>query len=824
MLAAAVLSASCLGHAQAQRAAPPAPQPTPIDDAELADRPIAAVVIRGLSRISEQTIYNNIRISQGQPFDASVAREDVATLYRLGQFATVTAEAILNQDGTVDVIYTVVEQPIIREIAPVGNKVVSDEELRKAIPLYAGGPRDDFLLEQSIYRIKELYRKKGNYLVEVTVDESKLKDTGILIFKILEGPRVRIKDVEFVGNTSFDANKLYSQISTRTTIPFIRKGELDEDLLIEDVAALDRFYKERGFVDVRVDRRVTLSADSKDAKVTYYITEGRRYKVRRVVVRFLNAEGEKAAPLVMTEEQVAALSVIREGDWYTKLLLDRSTKAILDSYLLMGFLEVKAGINEVRVGEQPEVDVIFDIIEGPRAVTGLVLVQGNFLTKDKVIRRNVRLQPGRPTDGRELELSKRRLEASQLFGPVRVTAQRPRPGDEDSIGTDLDEEALAAMEEGETETAQRLRREVRDILVEVKEKNTGAINFGIGLGTDSGLLGEVSISQRNFDIGDPPLTLEEFVAGRAFRGAGQSFSLTLAPGTEVSTYSVQFAEPHLFESEIGIRLGGVYYTRIYDVYDEQRGSFSLGLARRLGDLWTIGLNTGFQRVELSDFDPSTPIEVYDSRGPSNLVPVNLTLSRSDVDSATRPSRGTQFDVSLGQTYDFENNATWTSIRLGASAIFTVDEDYLGRKSTVRVSSDIGYIFGDTPPTFDRYYLGGRSLRGFEYRTVSPKSQGSIGAPTVPNDEPIGGEWLFFAGIQYELPLVGDFLAVVAFIDSGTVTADPTFDEYRASIGAGVRLYIPQLGPAPLAFDLAYPFLRVDGDETQYFSFAVEFPF
>ncbi|MBL9150346.1 MAG: BamA/TamA family outer membrane protein [Phycisphaerae bacterium] len=803
---------------------PNAPMATALDDADLADRPIAAVTIKGLSRVTRQTIDNNIRVSAGQPFSVAVVREDVSTLYRLGQFATVNAEAMLRPDGTIEVVYTVVEQPIIREIAPVGNRVVSDEELRKVIRLFAGGPRDDFLLEASVFRIKELYREKGNYLVEVTVDESQLADTGILIFRIIEGPRVRIKDVEFVGNASFDADKLYSQIKTRTAIPLFRKGQLDEELLFDDVAALDRFYKERGFVDVRIDRRVTLSTDSKDAKVTFYIDEGRRYRIRNLVTEFTDVEGEGRPPSVLTAEQVTALSVIRPGDWFTKPLLEKSTKSIKDAYLLMGYLDANVEFREVRVGDAPEVDVIFQVREGQRSITGLVLIQGNFLTQDKVIRRLVRLQPGRPTDGRELEASKIRLERTGIFGGVRVTPQRVRPGDENAIGDDMGEEAAAAAESGDSETAVRLTQSVRDVIVEVKEKNTGAINFGVGVGTDSGLFGEVSLSQRNFDIADPPLTIDEFISGRAFRGAGQSFNLRIAPGTEVSNYSVSFVEPSFLESEISLRLGASYFQRIYDFYSENRGSVSAGLARRLGDLWTVGVNTSFQRVELDNFDPSTPIEVFESRGPSDLATVSGSLTRTDIDAPIRPSRGTQLELTLGQTFDFNGNSTWTFARVGATAVFTVDEDYLGRKSTVKLNTDLGYMFGDTPPTYDRYYLGGRSFRGFEFRTVSPKSQGSIGAPTTPNDQPIGGEWLFFAGIQYELPVVGDFLAVVAFIDSGTVTADPGFDDYRASIGTGVRLYIPQLGPAPLAFDLAYPFLTAEGDQTQYFSFAIELPF
>ncbi len=819
--------------ASAQASASPSPPPgatatsPAIGDPNFADRPISAISVKGLSRVSRQEIDNNIRVAAGQPFEATAIRADVATLYRLGQFSTVSADAQLRADGTVEVIYTVAEQPIISSIDTVGNNLISDQELRKAIPLYAGGPRDDFLLEQSIVRIKDLYRGKGNYLVEVTVDESRLTDTGLLIFRIIEGPRVRIKDIEFVGNASFEADKLYSQIKTRTAIPLFRKGELNEEQLYDDIAIVDRFYKDMGFVDVRVDRRVQLSPDSKEAKITFVIEEGRRYTVRKTIIRGTSLEGP--TPLrVFSEQQLDALLVIRPGDWYAKLLLDKSVEALKDAYGVMGYIDAEIQTQPVRVGEEPQVDIVLTVREGPRSVAGLVLIQGNFLTKDQVIRRLFRAQPGRPIDGRELVDAKERIERKRIFNEVRITAQRPRPADEDPLGATagLTEEEVerAKLASADADLSQRIDQQVRDILIEVKERNTGSVNFGVGIGSDSGPFGEISISQQNFDIADPPLTLDELVTGRAFRGAGQTFNLTIAPGTEVSTFSASFGEPHLFESDYGLSTRAFYRFRFYDNFDEERLAGSISVGRILGDLWNIGVNFGANRVELDDFESATPIEVFNDRGPTSYVNAGFSLSRTDTDKPLRPSRGTQIEFAFNQFYDLDNEITWSNVRVGGSAIFTVDEDYLGRKSTLKLSSEIGYLFGDTPPVYERFYLGGRSFRGFEFRSVSPKSRGSLGAPNTPNKDPIGGEWLFTANAQYEVPLFGEMMTGVLFLDTGTVTKDPGLDEYRIAIGAGLRLYIPQLGPVPLAFDFGVPIMKEEDDQSQVFSFSAELPF
>jgi outer membrane protein insertion porin family len=836
-------------------AAPAAAQVAALDDETLADRPISKVVFKGLDRVTEREILNNIRVAAGQPFEAQAVRIDVSTLYRLGQFDTVDAIATVLPDGSVELTYVLVEQPIVRDLQVVGNKLISDQELRKAIPLYAGGPRDDFLLEQSVTRIKDLYRKRGHYLAEVTVDENLLKDSGILILRIVEGPRVKVKEILFVGNESFEARELSSEIKTGTAVPLFGKGELDEDRLVDDVAALDKFYKDRGFVDVRVDRRIEISSDSKEAKVVFVVSEGRRYRLRNVVIEGLGAEGPK--PLgVLEPAQIEGLLFIHRGDIYSRYKIDKSIASVRDAYFLLGHVDVAIADKTVRVGAEPEVDLLLSVREGPRTIAGLVNIQGNFLTKDKVVRRLVRIQPGRVLDGREIENSERRVRSSQLFNEVRITVQRPRPDEQDALdtpaatGTETDAKrteaaenaaanaaAEAATGEKRAEDARQLagealnasagetlvRSEVRDILAEVKERNTGSVNFGVGLGTDSGVFGQFSVAQRNFDIADTPETLDELVTGRAFRGAGQQFQMTIAPGNEISTFSLDFLEPHLLETDYALRVSPFYRYRIYEDYDENRASVPLTLSRKLGDFWTVGVTGAYTWVELSAFDPDTPVEVADDKGPANYVSTGMFLKRTDVDRQFRPSRGSAFDVAVTQFVSFDDIDPFTVFRGGYTQFFTVSEDFLGRRSTLRLSSDVGYILGDDAPVYERFYLGGRTFRGFEFRTISPKSRENID-PATRADDPVGGLWMFFAGAQYEQPIFGSTFSMVGFVDSGTVTDDVGLDAYRVSVGMGVRLYIPQFGPAPLAFDFAVPLVKEDSDETQVFSFSAEIPF
>jgi len=821
-------------------------QSSAIDDQTLADRPIAKVTFQGLSRVSEREVLNNIRVAAGQPFESAAVRQDVATLYRLGQFDTVDAIATVLPDGSIELAYVLVEQPIVRDLQVVGNKLLSDQELRKVIPLYAGGPRDDFLLEQAVTRIKDLYRKRGHYLAEVTVDETRLKETGILILRIVEGPRIKVKELEFVGNASFTARELAAEIKTQTAVPLFVKGELDEDRLIDDVAAVDKYYKDRGFVDVRVDRRIEVSTDSKEAKVVFVISEGRRYRLRSVVFEGRGGEGPK--PLgVFEERQLEDLLFIHPGDIYSRLKIDKSIASVRDSYYLLGHVEVDINDRTVRVGEEPEVDLVLSILEGPRTIAGLVNIQGNFLTKDKVVRRLVRIQPGRVLDGRELDRSKERVQATQLFNDVRITVQRPREDEQDALDLPQSAATDAASAAGEQKTPDSktpdsktpeqktpeqktadertalVRTQVRDILAEVKERNTGSVNFGVGLGTDSGVFGEISVNQRNFDIDDTPESLDELIAGRAFRGAGQQFSMAIAPGNEVSNFSIDFLEPHLFETDYSFRVSPFYRLRLYEDYNENRASLPLSLSRRLGDFWTVGVNSALTWVKLDNFDPDTPVEVFEDRGPTTLASIGFNIKRTDVDRQFRPSRGSALDFSVNQFASLDTVDPFTVFKAGYTQFFTVSEDFLGRRSTLRVAADAGYIVGDAP-VYESFYLGGRTFRGFQFRTISPKSRANIDPLIPPSNDPIGGSWLFSLGTQYEQPIFQNSFAGVAFIDSGTVTDEVGFDQYRVSVGIGLRLYIPQFGPAPLAFDFAVPLMKQDTDETQVFSFSAEIPF
>lgn len=760
-------------------------------DERLSDRPVSSITFQGLGRVPEQKIWNNIRSSVGSPYDPSTGRGDVERLTRLGDFKNIDIKATLEDDGTVSLVYVFKEQQLLSEVQVVGNRVLSDQALLGPTGLRRGSPRDDFVIERGIRDMEEMYAKQGYYLTEISVDQAQLDESGILIFEVIEGPRVRVRAIDFVGNEVISSKLLYSEIKTRTWFPFFRRGELDTDRLVQDVASLDRYYKDRGYLDARVDRIIEISPNQKEAKVTFLIEEGSAFTVGDVTAA---SQFEDAPLTVFSPDQLWSLMELKAGDVYQADILERSRLELQNAYGVLGYLDAQVSILPVRSKSNNEVNVIIEIDEGRIANVGLVRVNGNFLTKDKVIRRHIKLQSGRRYDATEIELSRKRIMQTQLFNEVKMTVQQE---DDENPG-------------------------YRDVLVEVKEKNTGSFNFGVGFGSDSGVLGSISLVQNNFDIRDVPETIGELYKGRAFRGAGQRFAINFQPGNEIFAYDMSLTEPNIFDTVYSLGGDGGYYRRIYRDYAERRLYANAIVSRRFGDIWRAQWDLSYANVKLEDIEPDAPIEIFEDEGPDNLVSFGMDLTRTTITTLTRPGSGSRLQLNYKNFGAFAGDVAFNRARVDYTTYLTIDRDFLGRKSTLRLDGSVGWIFSGSAPTYERFYLGGRTLRGFAFREVSPK--GIPAEPGGPTDIPIGGDFLVFLGAQYQFPILATVIDGVAFIDSGTVNDDLGFDEYRVGVGVGIRLYIPQLGPTPMAFDFAIPLMKQENDETEVFSFSAELPF
>ncbi|MDF1809686.1 MAG: BamA/TamA family outer membrane protein [Phycisphaerales bacterium] len=814
------------------------------------NRVISQVIIRPvfidgvettLSVEARQEAINNIRSLSGTVFDADVIRGDIRRLNRLGSFSRVEVYSGINNDGTVEIVFEVLERQLVSDVQVAGNEQLNDAELAAVVDVVTGTPIDRFQIDRSARRIEDVYRQKGYYYARVAVDEEELADTGLVLFRILEGERLKVTAIRFSGQESFSSKQLRRELETKIA-SFFRKGQLDDDKLDADIANLIQFYRDRGYLDIRADRLIQPAPNGREAIITYLIEEGPLYTLRSVKISIESEPGENA---VFNEAQIAGLMSIKSGDVYSVRELDKSIKSIQSAYGQMGYTDA-ADTNirnvfrvEKRDPTEPLVDLVVVINEGKRYRTGEVIIQGNDLTRQEVIRRHVELRPTRPLDTTAMERTQTRLRRLNLFNDrtgAKVTPQQPgveffaevwddeflprakktKPKAHPKTNSDSDSNPDTRISLRPTDESN-----YRDVLIEIEETNTGSFDIGGAVSSDSGVIGRIALVQRNFDVRDTPDSPGEFFAGRAFRGGGQTFQIELLPGNRVQTYSIGLTEPYLFETKYSGSANLFYRKRDFDEFDEQRAGARFGLGRRFGTRWNGNLTLRAEEVSLSNIEASRPMDIFAVEDANLLVGLKAGLQRTTLDSFTRPTKGSRTSISLEQVAgDFE----FTKFELSHSTFIPIREDYLGRATVLNLRGRVGYIpqdRGDTP-TYERFYMGGQNFRGFNFRTVSPK--GIRNDNGLPSEDPVGGNWQIFLGAEIEQPIYEDIFSLVGFIDSGTVTFEPGFDEYRVSVGFGIRFYVPALSPAPLAFDFGFPILSEDTDDERLFTFTIDLPF
>jgi len=841
------LAASLAAAAGAPVRAQDAPAPPPVEaeiDAPAIASPLAVfegrlvreVRLDGLDRVPPQLVRNTLRTTVGRPLSLETVRRDIRNLHRLGEFRRISAAAELFEDGSLAVLYGFEEAPILADIVVEGNVEVDSEAIARAAAgaqLIAGAPIDDFRVDQAARAVEELYRRQGYFAAQVTVDETELAESGVVILRVREGQQARVARIDFVGNDLVEAKKLRPVIDTDTATWF-ESGPFDPQQLTDDVGAIVRYYRERGFLDARADWRVIPSPNGREVIIEFLVEEGELFTLRRIT-----AETATGEPLtVFTEAQLQALAPLKPGDALERPALEAAAAAVRDAYWRLGYVDARLDSSERHVtgeegfeelwrrsgrdprafyellidAETPQADLRLVIVEGERFRTGEVIIRGNTITKGDVVRREVRVSPGAPLDRVGVELTQRRLANSRLFA-------RPSPADPNA-GAQVEILPEDPAHPG-----------YRDVLVEITETNTSSLNFGAQVNSDAGLAGFIEARFWNFDITDPPTSFDDWASGRSFRGGGQSLTLRASPGTEIQNYSVSFTEPYLFEQDLSLTTGASLVDRFFDDYDENRVSARLALGRRFGERWVGSGTLRLDSVELSDIDADAPVDVFAVEDRNSLYGLGFGLTRTSVpaDQRLSPGEGSQTELSIEQVFgDFSFN----KLALEHTAFLTIGEDFLGRRQIISTRVAASYIpQEDEAPVYERYYLGGRSFRGFDFRGVSPRGvrndNGMLGS------DPIGGEWSFFAGLQYEHPLAGitpgprgrtdPVISGVVFLDTGTVQRDVGFEDYRVSVGFGLRIRVPQLTSVPLAFDFGFPLVSQDGDDEQIFSFAVDLP-
>jgi outer membrane protein insertion porin family len=347
--------------------------------------------------------------------------------------------------------------------------------------------------------------------------------------------------------------------------------------------------------------------------------------------------------------------------------------------------------------------------------------------------------------------------------------------------------------------------------VVVQETQTGRFMLGVGVNSNAGVVGSITIDERNFDWRRLPTSWEDFRSGQAFRGAGQRFRVEMMPGTQVQRYMISFQDPYLLDTPISLSLSGFFFNRNYLEWNEQRLGGRVGLGYQLTPDLSTTLSYRGENVNISNPIAGAPPQITNVVGDNILHGFKLSAAHDTRDSAFLATEGHYIQLSGEQvigTYEYARG------EIEAKQYFMLYQrpDGSGRH-VMSLTGQAGFSGVDTP-VYDNWFAGGfNTFRGFAFRGASPRVNGVT----------VGGRFMMLGSAEYLFPITAnDMLRGVVFTDFGTVEPDVQIKQFRVAPGVGLRVTVPALGPAPIALDFAVPVLKQDGDRTQVFSFNIGF--
>ena len=647
--------------------------------------------VEGADSIAADVILGKIQSRAGTPLDQELLAADSRAILAMPEIYQVSWRLLRQEDNQVDVVFVVSQTPLIRSVTFQGNGGIETEDLLEELRFAADQRVDRYLINQGLESLRQLYKDKGYYFAQVSLDEQALDDLEV-VYVIVEGPRLTIDDIMFEGNVTYGSFKLKSKVSSKERFPIFVSGYLDDEKVSQDVQSLAGYYHDQGFLDARVFVRKNFSVDRSEVDLTFVIEEGPRY-----VVGTIAFEGNTLGLDIVTETLK-----LESGDVLSEKRRTFAVRAVQRAYGKRGYVDVAVNLEPRYSETEGVVDVVFHINEGRAFSLGQVVIRGNYQTRDKVIRRDFDhygFLPGTIFNTDAANRAQRRLEGWGYFEKVSVTPFGDAPAS-------------------------------RDALVEVTETRTGLMMFGVGVDTDSGVVGSFSIEQRNFDINKPPKSLSELFTGDAYVGGGQRLRLSVEPGTEVTRGSISFHEPYLYDLPYYLDLNAYLFRRWRECYLERRFGGSIGLGHRFDNDWALEGGLRAEMIRISDLDTdkiggvkvvTAPQDVKDVEGSNTLTTVRLGVKYDSTDSAFHPTEGYKVNMGWEQAVGIGGDFEYASLTSGLTAYHTIYEDITERKTVLAGHVEGGKILNGAP-TFERYYAGGlSSMRGFRYRGVSPRA-------------------------------------------------------------------------------------------------------
>lgn len=688
------------------------------------------IKISGTDRITDDAVRFRVRSAPGAVVHQQAVRADIEAIYDMGYFEHVSADFA---DGTLT--FTVNEYPVVVNIEVAGNKKIKDDTILDAIGIKRFDILNTRMLKTSADRITALYREKGYY--NVAVDSSREETEGgiTLRFIVDEKQRLFVEKVRFDGNDNIKSRKLRKILQTKDRWPmglFSHEGSYQDVVLDTDLLRIEQYYGDEGYINARVGRPLIEIIEDKGIYVTIPIEEGDLFHVGEI-----DFDGD----LLLPKDKLAKRLTLESGDVMSKARLHESIEKLRDVYMDQGYAYTR--INPRTRVNGTTVDILFEINKGDPVHIGHISISGNEKTRDKVIRRELKLQEQDLFSSTALKRSRDTLQRRGYFSQVNI---EPVPEPDGDLGLD----------------------------VNVEETTTGAFSFGMAYSSQDKLMGTVELSENNF------------------LGYGLRTKVSAEYGEQKKNYLLDVEDPWFLDLPVscGTRLYDKEVEELYYTKKSRGGNvrFSYPLFEEVRHFIAY---TYEDVQELEDIDPLyAPLLTEEDKEGGVTSSIANTIFRDTTNDYFRPTGGS--DISLTVQYaGLGGDYHFTRVTAKAAQFFPLYKDSVALMFKLRWGT-INGSKGDDVPVYERFDLGGiNSLRGFKYGEVGPRDNyGNF----------IGGDRMLVFNTEITAPVPGvPGLSTVAFYDAGNVY-DDTIDlhEIKQSFGGGFRWVTP-MGPLRLEY-------------------------
>ena len=755
----------------------------PAHRAEAQSSTIREIRVVGNRRVEPETVRTYLRFNAGDAYDAGKIDQSIRSLFATGLFADVR----IDREGA-GVVITVVENPVVNQVAFEGNKEVDKATLTNEVQIK---PRSIFTrakAQADVQRILDVYRRQGRFAASVEPKIIELDSNRVnVVFEINEGGATKVQAINIIGNKAFSDSNLRDIITTSQSgwFDFLKGTNVyDPDRLSLDRELLRQYYMKNGYADARiVSAGAELARDGSGFNVTFVVDEGELFTFGKVEI-------ESALPNVNPKTLYGEL-LTTTGATFDQSAMDRTIERLTLAVSEQGFAFARVRPRAQREPGTRSINVVYVIDQGPRIYIERININGNLRTLDYVVRREFRLAEGDAYNPLMVDKAKKRLQQLGFFKAVDI---KRRPGSApDRVVLDVD----------------------------LVEQSTGELSFGAGFSTSEGVIGDVSITERNL------------------LGKGQFLRLRVAGSAERLQVDLSFTEPRFLDRNLAAGFDLFYKT--VDLSSSQSFVSKVGGgSMRLGfpiteNLWLTNSYT-LTQSEISDVLDTASLAIKQAEGEYLTSSWGTSLAYDTRNHPKNPTKGVYFQVG-SDLAGLGGDVQYARVQSEARLYYPITE-----KITLVGRAMGGHIQGwggEDVRLLDLFYKGGETIRGFNRAGLGPRD--------LLTGDALGGStyWSTTAEVRFPLPFISEELGMSGafFVDAGSLygagqgakalntecgggdktkgicLADDS--SVRASAGASI-LWNSPLGP--LRLDIAKAFLKKDHDEEQLIRFGASTKF